>query len=140
MNVLTSRRYPDWFRHSRLTREAIMATEDDMPWSTKPGIVLRGVPQCDRSIDVINVAWLYRLHQTGALTEQEELAARVIFLWILAKGCIRSRGPRASIVYAKGKLVTSEKCKVCLVTFCKCEVYLFGTLRESLTASGLGRF
>ncbi len=75
INVLTQKRFPDWLRHSRMTRIAILATEDDMPWSNREGIQLRGVPACRRSMDVINVAWLYRLHDTGALTEADEAAA-----------------------------------------------------------------
>ena len=77
INVLTQKRFPDWLRHSRMTRIAILATEDDMPWSNREGIQLRGVPACRRSMDVINVAWLYRLHGTGALTEADEAAAVV---------------------------------------------------------------
>ena len=57
-----------------------------MPWSNKPGIEMRGVPRCDRSIDVINVAWLHGLDATGALTDEDEAAARKNFFVDFGQG------------------------------------------------------
>ncbi len=59
-------------------RTAVLANKDDQPWTLRQGIQMRGFPMhCQRSVDVVNVAWLYRLEETGALTLEQEEIARV---------------------------------------------------------------
>ncbi len=67
------RRGEEWKIHSAMMREQLMVSSGFAPWTSKPSTRLLGVPRNERYLDVIDMAWAFRLSKMSqsGLSEDE---------------------------------------------------------------------
>jgi hypothetical protein len=69
-----------WRKHTAIVRDKLGVSASFAPWTTKPGIMLRGVPNNMRFRDVIDVAWITRLSKTRPQNISDEDARKSFYV------------------------------------------------------------
>jgi hypothetical protein len=91
-------------------REEFKVSSSYRPWSSKQGIVLRGVPENDRMREVVELAWISRLKSKTADMSDEE--ARVNYFVDFASSAGRRPwgGPRTMTQGLQTCMLQLEPC------------------------------
>ena len=68
-----SKNFPRWREHSIDERDNLEISRNFKPWTTRPDVKLKGVRVTPRVLELIDIAWAYRLAAADGSLEDMQL-------------------------------------------------------------------